>query len=221
MSLLDARLRAVLDLIPPGSRLLDIGTDHCKLPAEGLLSGRLAAAWAADVREGPLAAARKQLHALALADRVPLYLSDGLKAIPREVLEQVTAVACAGMGGELIWAIIQSAPAEPPLWVLQPMSAIYELYDALAENGYRIPRAALAYDNDKFYRVLTVRRTGEVYPPDYFGALKADPLYPAYWAREEARLAAALDGLTSARTPDEMRIARQQMLLSAIRKEKP
>lgn len=85
MGLLDCRLQAVLSLIPQGSILLDIGTDHCKLPAEGLLSGRLAGAYAADIREGPLAAAKKQLNGLGLADQIPLYLSDGLRSIPMEL----------------------------------------------------------------------------------------------------------------------------------------
>ena len=79
MSLLDSRLKTVLSLIPKDSILLDVGTDHCKLPAEGLLCGRLAGAYAADVNQGPLQAARKQLTALGLADRIPLYLSDGLE----------------------------------------------------------------------------------------------------------------------------------------------
>ena len=45
MSLLDARLQMVLSLVPAGRVLLDIGTDHCRLPAEGLLSGRLSGAF--------------------------------------------------------------------------------------------------------------------------------------------------------------------------------
>lgn len=218
MSLLDSRLQAVLSLIPEGSVLLDIGTDHCKLPAEGLLSGKLAGAYAADIREGPLAAAKKQLNALGLANRVPLYLSDGLKSIPAETLEQVTAVAIAGMGGELIELIMENAPAEPPLWVLQPMSAVYELLDGLAAKGYAVTQGALARDGEKFYRIFAVQKTGTPYPPDYFGMHRQEPLYHDYLIKEEKRMETALKGLRSARIPDEARIAEAEKLLDTIRK---
>lgn len=218
MNLLDTRLKTVLSLIPQGSILLDIGTDHCKLPAEGLLSGRLSAAFAADINQGPLDAAAKQLAAAGLGGRIPLFLSDGLKQIPREVLQQTTAVAVAGMGGELMEQILRNAPLQPPLWVLQPMSAIYELMDFLAAAGYAVRDAALAQDGDKFYRVFAVEPTDTPYRPDYFSCIRNDPLYLPYLQKEEARLETALAGLNRAKSPDAVRIAETQKLLDIIRK---
>ncbi len=218
MSLLDSRLQAVLSLVPQGSILLDIGTDHCKLPAEGLLSGRLSGAYAADIRKGPLAAAEKQLNTLGLARQVPLFLSDGLKDIPLEVLQKVDVAVAAGMGGELIEAIMKNAPLAPPLWVLQPMSAVYELLDALAAGGYAIKNAALARDGDKFYRIFAVRQEGAPYSPDYFSMHRSDPLYIDYLLKEEKRMELALAGLRSAKAPDEKRISEADTLLSSIRK---
>ncbi len=218
MNLLDIRLKTVLSLIPQGSVLLDIGTDHCKLPAEGLLSGRLSGAFAADINQGPLDAAAKQLAAVGLGGRIPLFRSDGLKEIPADILEQTTAVAVAGMGGELIEQIIRNAPQQPPLWVLQPMSAIYELLDFLAAEGYAIRAAALARDGDKFYRVFAVEQTGAPCPPDYFSCIRKDPLYLPYLRKEEARLMTALAGLNRAKIPDTARIDATQALLNTIRK---
>lgn len=218
MSLLDSRLNAVLSLIPAGSILLDIGTDHCKLPAEGLLSGRLAGAYAADIKEGPLAAAKKQLAALGLEEQIPLFLSDGLNAVPPETLQRVTAVSVAGMGGEIMELILKNAPLEPPLWVLQPMSAVYELLDALAAGGYAVLKAAMARDGEKFYRVFAVQKNGVPYAPDYFSMHRGDPLYLPYLQKEERRLQTALNGLKSAKDPDAQRIAKAQSLLNTIRK---
>lgn len=218
MSLLDSRLQAVLSLVPAGSILLDIGTDHCKLPAEGLLSGRLAGAFAADVRKGPLSAAEKQLNSLGLAKKVPLFLSDGLKEIPLEVLRQVDVTVVAGMGGELMEQIIKNAPAEPPLWILQPMSAIYELLEMLAAEGYAVKNAALSRDGDKFYRIFAVKKEGAPYAPDYFSMHRGDPLYTDYLLKEEKRMETALKGLRSAKTPDEKRIGEAEALLTTIRK---
>ena len=221
MGLLDSRLAAVLSLVPQGSVLLDIGTDHCKLPAEGLLSGRLAGAYAADIREGPLAAAKKQLNSLGLIQKIPLYLSDGLQSIPAETLQKITAVSIAGMGGELIELIMDQSPMEPPLWVLQPMSAVYELLDGLAAKGYEILEAALARDGDKFYRIFAVKKTGKPYAPDYFNIHRKDPLYTDYLLKEEKRTAFALSGLRSAKNPDQRRIEEAEQLLEKIRKAKP
>ena len=220
MSLLDSRLETVLSLLPQDCILLDIGTDHCKLPAEGILRGRLAGAYAADVRQGPLDAAKKQLNALGLSARIPLFLSDGLKTVPTAVLEEVTAVAVAGMGGELIESIMTAAPVEPPLWVLQPMSAIYELLDSLAQKGYTFVGGALARDGEKFYRVFAVQKTGTPYPPDYFGCILKDPLCLSYLEKEERRTETALAGLRSAKEPDQTRIADAEQLLDKIRKAK-
>lgn len=220
MSLLDARLQMVLSLVPAGSVLLDIGTDHCRLPAEGLLSGRLSGAFAADLRPGPLAAARRQLAALGLEQKIPLYLSNGLQSIPQAVLEKVQVICIAGMGGELISMIMNDAPAINALWVLQPMSAVYELLDTLAEKGYEVRQGALARDGDKFYRAFAVSSSGVPYRPDYFGMLQNDPLYSPYLLKEEHRILAALHGLQSARSTDAGRILQAQALLGAIRKAK-
>lgn len=218
MSLLDARLQAVLELIPQGSILLDVGTDHCKLPAEGLMRRHLAGAYAADIKEGPLDAARRQLASLGLSAQIPLFLSDGLKEIPLEVLEEVTTVSVAGMGGEVTEQILRNAPAEPLCWVLQPMSAVYELLDFLAAYGYEIGEARLTRDGEKFYRILQVQKTGIPYEVDYFSPFKEDPLYLPYLQKEEERMTVALKGLRSARMPDEHRIQQAEKLLQTVRK---
>ena len=220
MNLLDDRLNAVLGLIPEGSVLLDVGTDHCKLPAEALLSGRVQKAYGSDIKDGPLQAARRQLAALGLADRVELFLSPGLNALPLEVLNEVTAVSVAGMGGEVMEVILKEAPKEPPLWILQPMSAVYELLDFMGEQGYEITAAALARDKEKFYRIFAVKKTGRSYTPDYFGMHEGDRLYLPFLEREEKRYQAALRGLSAAKIPDPVRIRQGEEMLMKIRKAK-
>ncbi len=220
MSLLDARLQAVLQLIPQGSILLDVGTDHCKLPAEGLLSGHLQKAYASDVKKGPLEAAQKQLAALGLGEQVELFLSNGLSQIPLDVLDEVTAVAVAGMGGEVMERILKEAPKKPPFLVLQPMSAIYELLDTLGKWGWKVYSAALAQEGDKLYRVYGVKPGGAPYEADYFAPHVGDPLYETLLEKEERRVQTALEGLRSAKVPNEARIHEEEILLDKIRKAK-
>ena len=56
--LTDRRLGLIASLVPAGSRLADIGTDHGHLVTALVASGRVQSAVAADLRPGPLAAAR-------------------------------------------------------------------------------------------------------------------------------------------------------------------
>ncbi len=218
MNRLDARLQAVLNLIPPGSILLDVGTDHCKLPVAGLESGRLQQAFASDIKQGPLNAAAKQLAAVGLTEQVPLYLSAGLEQIPAPVLEQVTVAAVAGMGGEVMEVILKQAPCQPPLWVLQPMSAVYELLDTLAAGGYEVVDAALALEGDKLYRAFAVKPGGAPYTADYFKMHRKDPLYSLLLQKEGERVRVALAGLQAAKNPSPERVAHLESLYHQIRK---
>ena len=51
---LSERLKTLADLVPSGSRLADIGTDHAYLPLWLLQQGHIVFAAACDVHEGPL-----------------------------------------------------------------------------------------------------------------------------------------------------------------------
>ena len=98
------------------------------------------------------------------------------------------------------------------------MSAVYELLDFLAAEGYAVKNAALSKDGDKIYRIFAVGKEGNAYDPDYFGIHRGDPLYAEYLLKEEKRMEVALKGLRSAKNPDAVRIAEAETLLAAIRK---
>ena len=137
---LSPRLRAVADWVPVGARLADVGTDHGLLPVWLLKQGRISAAVAADLRAGPLAAARRTARRFGVSDRVSFRLCDGLRGIAPEEADTVTI---AGMGGETIVKILAAAPwtrAGDTLLLLQPQSAFPELRGWLAGHGYRISR---------------------------------------------------------------------------------
>ena len=57
---LDDRLRAVLELVPPGSRVADVGCDHARLTIALLQSGRCERVIASDLRPGPLQTAQRR-----------------------------------------------------------------------------------------------------------------------------------------------------------------
>ena len=69
---LSARLRALAELVPTGSVLADIGTDHAWIPADLLQRGRIQSAIALDIGVGPLARAAANLASLGLSEVVSL-----------------------------------------------------------------------------------------------------------------------------------------------------
>ncbi len=154
---LSARLRMVANLVPPGVRLADVGTDHAYLPAALILEGKIPWAVAADLRQGPLSRARATVRRAGLEGKVAFRLCDGLSGVRPE---EVDAVAIAGMGGETIAAILAAAPwlreGDVPL-VLQPMSTMDGLRRWLGENGYRIVREELCQEGETLYTAFFVR----------------------------------------------------------------
>ena len=168
---LDQRLSAVAALVRLGSRLADIGTDHAYLPVWLVQNGVCPAAIAADLRPGPLEAARRHVAAAGLEDRISLRLGDGLAPVfPGEADD----IVIAGMGGETIAAILSAADwlADARLrLVLQPMSRAEETRRWLLKNGFSVTEERLVRDGRWLYPVMAAAYTAA--PP------LTDPL-PAY-----------------------------------------
>lgn len=100
---LSNRLQLILDHIPHGSRLADIGSDHALLPTAAVESGTCVSAIAGEVNPGPFQAAVKQVRESGLTQTVAVRLGDGL-----EVLKpgEVDVITISGMGGGLIASIL-------------------------------------------------------------------------------------------------------------------
>ncbi len=155
------RLRACADYVRTGSKMADIGTDHAYLPIYLLQTGRVTAAIACDINEGPLETAAANAARFQLSDVISLRLSDGLQAL---LPDEADDIVIAGMGGELILQIILSAPwlfdTQKNL-VLQPMSKPEILREGLFQNGFTILDEKVVLEDQKIYVVLNVRFTGE------------------------------------------------------------
>ena len=190
------RLLLCAALVPPGSRVADIGTDHGYLAVHLLREGVCPFVTAADLREQPLQKARENAARFGVADRMQFLLSDGLQSIP---LDAAGTIVMAGMGGDLMVRILEAAP-----WVcdarytliLQPQSAGQALRQYLAGHGFLIEREALAQDGHFLYTVL--RATPQL-------LAEGGPLLGAYLARIEAALAGTVRGLQKASEPEKLR----------------
>lgn len=202
---LSPRLRMVAGLVPPGSRLADIGTDHAYLPAALIQEGTIPTAIAADLRQGPLNRAKATVRECGLTGRVTFRLCSGLEGVRPD---EVDAVAIAGMGGETIADILAAAPwtreRDVPL-VLQPMSSMDDLRLWLERHGYIIVKEELAREGETLYTALLVR-SGAMVPmtaAERLAGKNTDhPLRGAWLDRWLDKTDRALTGLARAQKPE-------------------
>ncbi len=157
----DERLSAAASFVRQGAVLADVGTDHALLPVFLCESGKIERAYATDIAQGPLEAARLQIEESGLEGRVIPVLTDGLSGLEDKGITDVTVC---GMGGELIAAIIERAPfvkREEVRLILQPMTRQADLRLYLAENGFSVEEEAVVSAKGKCYFCLVAHYTGE------------------------------------------------------------
>ncbi len=153
---LDGRLASVMKFVRQGARFADVGTDHAYLPLALLRAGRIEHAVCSDINAGPLDSAKANAREAGLEDKMRFYLTDGAAALAGENLSDV---AIAGMGGELIADIIDRAPFlrnENIRLILQPMSRQEHLRRFLWERGFEIEAEDYSYSQSKYYVTFCV-----------------------------------------------------------------
>ncbi len=214
--ILSKRLTTIASLVPAGSRVADVGTDHGYTPIYLVKNGVAVSAIAMDVRSGPLSRAADHVREYGLEDRIELRLSDGLQALHAG---EADTVIISGLGGPLMIDILtrgQQVAQTVDTFVLSPQSDIPGVRVYLREHGYRIDKEVFLKDEGKYYTVMVVThgvsRPGR-YIDDLFGKElldRADPVLREYLEKEAARYRQLIPGLESA-AREETRQRGQQM----------
>ena len=196
---ISSRLLACAGFVAPGDRVADIGCDHGYLSIHLLTNGIASSVIASDINEGPLQSAVRNAEKYGVRDKIRFFLSDGVRNIPRDF----DTLVCAGMGGDTMIHILESAPwlkSNQYRLVLQCQSKTPLLRRWLSEQGWRITEETVLRDGRFLYTVMEVywepeypRLTvGEWYFPP---ALLENPSHevPAYfrWVTEGLRIATA------------------------------
>ncbi len=157
---LGPRLAILAEFIESQARLIDVATDHAKLPAALLRSGKLSYAIASDIAEKPLRAAR-QLHRVLLEEgKLLLRQGDGLAVLGQE---PVNTLSIAGVGDLTMVRILEQLPKYPQLQtvVLQPNSAPDLVRRALRLVDFEIDRELLTVEGQRcFISLRAVYRKG-------------------------------------------------------------
>ena len=158
---LTPRLRAILELVPDGARLADIGTDHALIPVALLRRGTITGAIASDIGEGPLESAARTARQFGVSGAVSLRLGAGLRTVQPQ---EADTIVIAGMGGETIIGILREDPWALDgihLLLLQAMTGQAELRQYLYAQGGAIEQEVICREGRRMYSVMAVRGGGE------------------------------------------------------------
>ena len=151
---LSKRLKAVAELVTPGMRLADVGTDHGYIPIYLTEAGVIPSAIAMDINKGPLERAKEHIREHGLEGKIQTRLSDGLKNLQ---MNEADCMIAAGMGGGLVIRIIseeRDTAGSLKELILQPQSEIDSVRKYLTEEGYRIVAEDMVYEDGKYYPMM-------------------------------------------------------------------
>ena len=103
---LGIRLGAVASFVQQGATVLDIGTDHGRLPIGLVKSGRARSVIASDVNRGPIVNAQKSvaLECVDVASKINVRFGDGLAVLKDG--DDIDTVTISGIGGVTIARIL-------------------------------------------------------------------------------------------------------------------
>ncbi len=196
---LTARLQAIAEMVPQGSRLADIGSDHAYLPVWLLQQGKILSAIASDIAEGPLRAAENTVCMSGLGDKIGLRQGDGLAVLEKG---EADCIVIAGMGAPVITGILErdmeKAKAAKRL-ILQPMRGAASLRRWLSENGWKLAEEGLAEEGPRLYEIIAAERgKGRKYSPAEYeaGPLLLSEKHPLFFRQLEKKIS-ALNALLS------------------------
>lgn len=179
------RLSSLATMVPPGSRIADVGTDHAYLPIYLAKNGHIERAVAVDINPGPFASARDAVLRTGMADVIDVRLGNGLQVItPGEV----DVAVIAGMGGMTMIQIMEASRSVLQTLsrlVLQPMVSIPQVRKWLQANGWCIVDETIVQDEGRLYEVIAAE-------PGHMEASDLLEVGPVLWQRRHSLLAALL-----------------------------
>ncbi len=148
------RLQMVASLVQKGSTVFDCGCDHGLVPIWLVQNGISKHVTAADIADGPLKAARKNICRYGLGGYIDTLRSDGLAQFQKGVAD---TLVIAGMGGPLMYRIISSDWDKTKSfreYIFQPQSAAEEFRKNLRLAGMDIIDERDVFEDGKYYAAM-------------------------------------------------------------------
>ena len=205
------RLLCCAEMLPPDSRVADIGCDHGYLGIY-LAKNRLARhVICSDLRQKPLQRAENNALAFGVSQELEFRLGSGLQTV---MPGEIDAVVCAGMGGELIAQLLDSCGwicSPQYTLILQPQASGNDLRRWLGQNRFSIVEERLVIDGRFLYSVLRAQYgAGAALTPgqQYVSAAvlnNAAHLLAPYLQRVHSGLLRAVHGLSKSKDVQRLR----------------
>ncbi len=218
-------------MVPAGSRVADVGTDHGLLAWHVLASGRAAHCIASEPTPDRLEKARRGRPPWAVGREPEFRAGNGLDVLAPD--DRLDVIVIAGLGGHAICQLL-AHPGLPSLGirrlVLQPQTEHARVREWLGAHGFGIVDERMVHERDRFY-VLVAAEPGSspeggshLSPEDLLEAgpclvRSGDPVVIRYWEQRLAIHERILGRARSGRGRDESRRQRDlaSRVLSALR----
>lgn len=223
---LSKRLAHVASYVKQGARVADIGSDHAYLPAWLYLNGKIEAAVAGEVVQGPFESAKKLVETRGLSDHITVRLANGLEAVEKK--DQIDTVTIAGMGGSLISDILDRGVNKGILTgkerlILQPNIGEKRLRQWLVAHNYHLLTEEILEEDGKRYEILVAEQAAT--SPNYsdqelmFGPFllkEKSPIFLAKWESELAQKKRILAQLELTNQDHQAKISELEQLIKWI-----
>lgn len=153
------RKEAIIGLVPEVSVAAEIGADHGQISAGVLAAGRAQKMLVCDVSAASLVKARRLFASLGWETRAEFYVADGLDGLN----EPVGAIIVAGMGAKTMEGILERGREKlrGAKLILQPNPGVQHMRTWLSENGWRIEKETLVFDEGRYYVALRAAEGNE------------------------------------------------------------
>lgn len=166
---LSKRLLSCANLVS-SRNIIDVGTDHAKLPIWLVKNNIIDNALACDITDFSINRSLHNVEKYNLTEQIKVVFSDGLSAIDQNYSD---TIVIAGLGGETISEILQKCRWEnkkDKKFILQPTKSDLDLRIFLAKNGFIIESERVVNDGKYSYSTIVSKFTGSVF--------EFDDLYP-------------------------------------------
>lgn len=161
---LSQRLEAVVNHIPDGAKIADIGSDHAYLPCFAVKHRGVPFAVAGEVVQGPYMSALEEVQAANLSKHISVRKGNGLAVLqPGEV----DCIIIAGMGGPLITTILDEGKEKltsVTRLILQPNVGAIAIRKWFLTNGWELIAEEILEEDGKIYEILVAEK-GNPYDP--------------------------------------------------------
>ena len=145
--------------------IVDVGTDHAKLPIWLLKNKIIKFAYACDINKFSLEKSRKNIKRYNLDKKIKVFYSNGLL----NVCENLTkTIVIAGLGGETIKNILKSCTwsnesKKNKSFILQPTKYDHVLRDFLSKNNFEIIQEKIVNHNKYNYTTILCKFSNRNY----------------------------------------------------------